>query len=351
MDEGDLFPSFDVDIEGMIELLKEKNYEKVLLQVPEGLKRGALSLAEHIERETRARVFVDAEISYGACDHAGTRARLLGIEAVLHLGHAEIPSMSSECSVPVHFFPTFMKIEMGPILRGLEEVLERSKDKRFGIATTVQHVGAMEILKDELKKRGRMGVVGGPGSREDLPGQVLGCSFHSPRSVSQEVDSYIYLGTGNFHPVGMVNAVKKPVWGIDPMTGAVTGYGEKDLEDFLRKRWAAISKAREWIEKEGRIGIVLGTKPGQKREALAGDILNTCLSKGCRTSMLVLDHVDPMKLRSLGVDVAVITACPRIAYDDISRYISENVVVVTYQEALIALGVEEWENYTFDEKW
>lgn len=67
--------------------------------------------------------------------------------------------------------------------------------------------------------------------------------------------------------------------------------------------------------------------------------------------MIVLDHVDPMRLRSLGVDVAVITACPRITYDDLFRYISENVVVVTSQEVLIALGIEKWEDYTFDEKW
>jgi len=244
-----------------------------------------------------------------------------------------------------------MKVDMGPVMAGLEEVLGRSDARRFGLAATVQHAGLLGSVKDELKKRGRTGVVGGPGVREDLAGQVLGCSFHSPRSVSEEADSFIYLGTGNFHPVGMVNAVRKPVWAIDPMTGAVTVFDEKDLDDFLRKRWAAITVARERIEKGGRIGIVLGTKPGQKREALAGEALKTCLSKGCRTSMIVLDHVDPMKLRSLGVDVAVITVCPRIAYDDISRYLSENVVVVTYQEVLIALGVEDWENYTFDEKW
>ena len=67
--------------------------------------------------------------------------------------------------------------------------------------------------------------------------------------------------------------------------------------------------------------------------------------------MIVMDGIDPMKLRSLGMELAVITACPRIVYDDSPRYMAENVLLLTAGELMIALGLEKWENYSFDEDW
>jgi 2-(3-amino-3-carboxypropyl)histidine synthase len=87
------------------------------------------------------------------------------------------------------------------------------------------------------------------------------------------------------------------------------------------------------------------------RRTLADELREACDEEGLNCSVVVMDHIDPMKLRSLGIDVGVVTACPRIAYDDISRYIEENVVLLTYNELLIAIGKEKFEDYTFDEKW
>jgi 2-(3-amino-3-carboxypropyl)histidine synthase len=351
MDIGALFPSFDVDITGIIKAVKENNYSNVLLQVPEGLKPGAVELASLLEKETGAQVFVDGELCYGACDHAGSRANLIDMDAVIHLGHADIPSMKNQYSVPIHFFPTSMKIDMGPLFKGLDEVLSKIESDRIGLATTVQHLRLLRSVKEELKKQGKIGVVGAPGNREEYEGQVLGCSFQSPRSIKEEVGAFLYIGTGRFHPIGMVNAVKKPVFAVDPMTGAVSEYGQKDLDDFLRKRWGAVSASKEKFDRGARVGIILGTKPGQMRWALAGKLRENCDEEGLNCSIVVMDHLEPMKLRSLGIDIAVVTACPRIAYDDISRYIAENVVVLTYNELLIAIGKEKWEDYSFDEKW
>ncbi|MEA3559400.1 MAG: diphthamide biosynthesis enzyme Dph2 [Candidatus Thermoplasmatota archaeon] len=346
-----IFPSFDLEIDGILKVITSSRYQIILLQVPEGMKRGAIELAEHIERETEARVLIDGELCYGACDHAGTRAKLLGLDAVIHLGHSDIPSMKSECSVPVHFFPTSMKIDTELLLKGLQDVLRRIVGKRFGLTTTVQHLGLLDTVKEELNKHGKVGVVGAPGKREEFEGQVLGCSFQSPRTISDDVDAFIYIGTGRFHPIGMVNAVKKPVWTVDPMTGDITKYTKRDLDNFLRKRWGAISSSKEKIDAGARIGIILGTKPGQMRKKLAEDALRACDQGGADCSMIVMDHIDPMKLRSIGIEIAVITACPRIAYDDISRYTAEKVIVITSNELMIALGREEWDDYSFDEDW
>jgi 2-(3-amino-3-carboxypropyl)histidine synthase len=135
------------------------------------------------------------------------------------------------------------------------------------------------------------------------------------------------------------------------MNGEVNHFGQDDLDRFLRKRWAAIASAKTSIEKGHYVGIVVGAKPGQMRMGLAERMLDECRQEEISSRIVVMDHVDPMKLRALGIAVAVITACPRIAYDDISRYQQEGVVVITANELMIAIGKEEWENYRFDEDW
>ncbi|MFW3146352.1 MAG: diphthamide biosynthesis enzyme Dph2 [Thermoplasmatota archaeon] len=345
------FPSFAVDIDGIVELIKGRGYERILLQVPEGLKRGALELSRRIERETKAKAFIDGEHCYGACDHSGTRAKLLGLDAVVHLGHADIPHMESECSTPVHYFITPMKLNTAPLIKGLERIVGEAGVNAFGIASTVQHLELLGPAGQYLESIGRTFLIGGAGRREEYPGQVLGCSFRSPRRISDEVEAFIYIGTGRFHPIGMVSAVKKPVWAVDPMTGDVTIYGQNDLDIFLRRRFGAITKAKESIEKGGVIGIVVGTKPGQMRKELSEKALRACEGGGATASLIVMDHIEPMKLRSLGIEVAVITACPRIAYDDSPRFLEEGIVVLTVNELMIALGNDEWESYVFDEEW
>jgi 2-(3-amino-3-carboxypropyl)histidine synthase len=59
-----------------------------------------------------------------------------------------------------------------------------------------------------------------------------------------------------------------------------------------------------------------------------------------------MDKFDPEKLRSLGFDAYVSTACPRIAIDDFAAY---DKPLLTPQELEIVLGVRNWPDYVFDQ--
>jgi 2-(3-amino-3-carboxypropyl)histidine synthase len=63
-------------------------------------------------------------------------------------------------------------------------------------------------------------------------------------------------------------------------------------------------------------------------------------------ALILMDKFDPEKLRSLGFDAYVSTACPRIAIDDVAVY---DKPLLTPQELEIVLGVRKWENYSFDQ--
>ncbi len=155
------------------------------------------------------------------------------------------------------------------------------------------------------------------------------------------MDLYLYIGGGDFHPLGVAIATGKPVIAADPRLGEVRDMAEK-ADRVLRQRHAAITLASE----AQRFGIVASTKIGQDRRTLAASLKRACEDAGREAVLFVTDAVAPEALDAFDVDVWVNTACPRLATDD---YLKWSKPMVTPQELLIALGSRTWEDYRMDE--
>lgn len=351
MVDQNIYPSYNIPVDEIISLIRDRNYRTLMLQVPEGLKRGSIELAGIVEERTGSVVWIDGEPCYGACDHAGEKAAVLDLDCVIHLGHSDIPSMDMSHSIPVHFFPIRMKEDPDKMLKGIGGLLDGMKIRSIGLATTVQHLHLLESAVGFIESRGIDVNVGQPGGREQESGQVLGCSFHTAREVMDQVEGFIFIGTGRFHALGLYLSVRKPVWMVDPTGGTVSMIEQDELDLFLKKRFAAITMARDLLSDGERTGIVLGYKPGQRRLDLAVSLRDVLKERGMGSSLVTMEHLDPMKLRSLGFRMICSTACPRIAVDDSPRYLQEGVTLLTPQELRIALDIDEWENYRLDEEW
>ena len=172
------------------------------------------------------------------------------------------------------------------------------------------------------------------------PGQVLGCNCSSAIAVQDEVDCYLFLGEGDFHPLAATFGVKKHVIILNPVTGEI-----RDLDDkrdrILRRRFAAICAA----DKAERFLVIVCGKVGQCRMAAADDIEEKLRAAGKEVYRLVTDEVSPAALIHYRVDAYVNTACPRIAMDDSVRY---DHPMLTIPETEIVLGLRTWDDYVFD---
>lgn len=78
---------YDVDFERIVQKIREKGYKRVIIQLPAGLKRHALEIADLIEKESGAEVFIWGGSNYGACDIPRGFERFR-IEMLIHFGHA-----------------------------------------------------------------------------------------------------------------------------------------------------------------------------------------------------------------------------------------------------------------------
>jgi 2-(3-amino-3-carboxypropyl)histidine synthase len=324
---------FEVDLASAISEIRRLKARVVALQVPEGLKKRAYQIAEDIENKSEAEVVVVAEPCFGACDIPSSLFDI--VDAVVNVGHSTMPSL--KFSKPVIFVPARSKITIGDQLKKAVGMLQEP----VGVLSTAQHLQELDSTIENLESMGIKVKVAEGDSRISHAGEVLGCNYTAATAVVKDVNSYLLIGSGTFHALGIHLATGKKVVVLDPNLEEPREI-DQVKDKILRQRHAVIEKA----ERARSFGIIIGEKIGQRRLRRARELRKLLRWKKKDAALIIMDKFDPDKLRSLGFDAYVSTACPRIAIDDVAMY---DRPLLTPQELEIVLGVRKWENYAFDQ--
>jgi len=184
-------------------------------------------------------------------------------------------------------------------------------------------------------------MIGKGGRRVPEPGLLLGCDYSSARAISDEVASFLLLGGGRFHAIGLKLSTGKPVVILDPERSTAIAE-DLDVDAFKRKRHSIIQA----MSKAKSIGILVSSKPGQERMPMAKRLLSSIIDSGREGHIVILNEISHDALLNLGLDAYISTACPRIALDDSDSY---GVALGTPIELMIALSKVKWEDYAIDE--
>jgi len=324
---------FDVDLTSAISEIKRLKARVVALQVPEGLKKRAYQLAEDIENKAGVEVLVVAEPCFGACDVPNSLFDM--VDAIVNIGHSPIPYLRP--TKPVIFVAARSRL---PITDQLKKAIGLLQEP-VGVLATSPYLQDMDEVLEGLENVGMKAKVGEGDSRIAHPGEVLGCNFTSATSIAKEVGSYLLIGSGTFHALGVHLATGKKVVVLDPNLEEPREV-DQVKDKVLRQRSAVIERAQN-----ARVfGIIVGEKSGQRRMRRAKELRKLLRWKKRDAALILMDKFDPEKLRTLGFDAYVSTACPRIAIDDFAMY---DKPLLTPQELEIVLGVRKWENYAFDQ--
>ena len=321
-----------MDLDKVIRKINSKNVRNVGLQFPEGLKMQAVTIAREIEEECDVNVIISGDPCFGACDVSDYKMKD-SVDLIVHFGHTPLPI---RYEVPTVFIEAFANID---VKKDFKKCLESLKDySRIALVTTTQHLHLLNEMKDFLEDNGKEVVLGS--SKSTRKGQVLGCNFSSIKNL--DADVFLFIGSGNFHPLGIYLFTKSPVYALDPYNNELremTDYADR----ILRIRFARITKARE----AKKWGIIVSSKEGQYRLELAKQIKKLLKDSGMEGFVIMVDNVNPdVLLPYFDLDAFVVTACPRIAIDDSQMYKKP---LITPQELEIVLNKREWANYQLDE--
>lgn len=314
----------------LIDVIRGRNSKTVGLQFPVGLRTKAVELAQEIEMKAGVTCLVSADPSFGACD-----VPEMPVDLIVHLGHAPMPHL--------RYNRVFFYDLPGPPLRSMQfvDAAEPLLPKRVGLLTTTQFRHWLPEIREHLEAKGHDVKIGEPDRRVAYAGQLLGCDYHTATVVEKDVDGYLYIGTGDFHPLGVAILVDKPVIIADPERG--TARDLKEVRDrVLRQRHAAIARARD----ASVFGIIVSKKIGQARMEMATELKALAEKHEKQASLFLMDLVAPELLEGYRVDAWVNTACPRIAIEDVLLYKQP---ILTPQEFEIVVGERPWDEYSFDE--
>ena len=328
-----------IDFKDAFDNIAKNKWKTIAIQIPEGLKGRIKSITEYIENETNAKVIVVADPCFGACDLVENKLNNTNIDGVLHIGHAQIPQIDSE-GIQTIFINAKSTIDIGKIV---EEAIPYLLGKNIGIVTTTQHVHEISSIKDILKKHKLNPMTSRGDSRIFYEGQILGCNFSAGTTISDKVDSFLFVGSGTFHPIGLSLITKKPVVAADPFTGKILREELEKLKDrILRQRFGAIELAKQ----AELFGILMSSKIGQQRIEMANHLNKLIESEGKSSIMIVADLFSASFFEGFReIDCFVSTACPRVAIDD---YLQYKKPIITPIELEIVLNKRKWEDYILD---
>ena len=103
------------------------------------------------------------------------------------------------------FIEAKSKAEIMPAVKKAVKLLP----KNIGLVTTIQHKHLMDKAKDFLVKKGFNVFTGGT---------VLGCNASNAAKIKGKVDAFLYIGSGEFHPIEVALETGKKIIVANPLS-------------------------------------------------------------------------------------------------------------------------------------
>jgi 2-(3-amino-3-carboxypropyl)histidine synthase len=331
---------YNINLEKAIKLIKKKEYKIIGIQIPDGLKGYILKIVEYLETKISSKILIISDPCFGACDIANYELKNLGLEFIIHIGHMPLLK-NEEILIPTIFINAHSILNIKNVVKKSIPLLE---GKTIGVVTTAQHIENIENVLEILKDNNLNPIISKGDNRIFCDGQILGCNLSSGMKIKKDVDSYLFIGSGNFHPIGLLICSKKPVIAADPYTNSIKKEELYKLRDkILKQRYGLIASSLN----SKKFGIIIGIKRGQQRMELANKIKKMIDSSKKKSFFIAIDVFSSSSMHGFrDIDCLVSTSCPRIAIDDFIQY---KIPILTPIELEIVLGLRKWEDYVFDQ--
>jgi 2-(3-amino-3-carboxypropyl)histidine synthase len=319
--------TLDFEKEKLIEELKKRKPKRVLVQLAEGIKKHAPEISNWIEN-LGIEVIFSGETCWGGCSIAVQEAEALGVDLIVHFGHAQF----IESKFPILYIEVKDILDLKPLLN--KSLKELKNFKVIGLSYSIQHRHDLKNIINFYEKNKKKVILSKKLGYVAYEGHIVGCQYSGLKAIQEEVDAFVIIGN-QFHSMGAAIAVEKPVILIDVYNDKVRSM-KGIREKILKQRAFSIEKLKE----AENVGIIVEIKPGQKFGS-PKFLLEKFKQAGKKAVVITMNELTPDKLMNFyNIDAFVELACPRIALDDFFKYRKP---ILTYKEALIALGEKTWE--------
>lgn len=203
-----------------------------------------------------------------------------------------------------------------------QDTLDYLKEKGYlkvGLYSSVQFVGKLEEVKKQLKEAGIVFHTY-KADRTNVEGQLLGCdSFPDSLNLKREVDCFLYIGDGKFHPLALVygqKEEKKEIICNDPLQKKMFLVSQEDVSSILKRYKGSLVR----FLSSRNIGVIVTIKPGQ--EQLKPAFLLEKKYQDKKFYYFIDNNVSFDQLENYPfIEAWVNTSCPRVGLDDQEKFL------------------------------
>ena len=214
--------------------------------------------------------------------------------------------------------------------------LQGKEYKKVGLYASVQFVNQLDTVKKQLEEAGIEWKNSKP-DRTHVKGQLLGCdNYHNSLNLEEDIDCYLYVGDGKFHPLALVYGQKdskqmKEIIVNDPIGKQMYMMGLDEIVGILKKYKASLIK----FLASDVVGVLITIKPGQ--EQFRPSLLLEEKFPNKKFYYFIDNIVSFDQLENFNfIDVWVNTTCPRVGFDDQEKFVKG---VINLNDALAAEDV------------
>lgn len=182
--------------------------------------------------------------------------------------------------------------------------------EKVGLVTTVQFVDLLEEVKEYLEENGKKVFVGK--GNQPYSGQLLGCDPGSAEKIDCDIDCFLYIGDGRFHPTAVAYNLNKKVYCFDPKTNNFSKISTKEVNEYKKKKKVKLVK----FLSADSIGVIVSTKKGQQNFLKAKKLKRKLENEKKEVFLFVTETLNISELENFPfIKMWVNTACPRIEED------------------------------------
>ena len=308
--------------------IRKRDAKRILIQLPEGLKKEAFKIVDLIKRNCNVDIIVSGSSCWGGCEIAVEEAEKIKADLLIHFGHA--PFVKTD--FPVLYIELYSKLDAVNLL---DKNIDKLNIDKIGLIGSVQYVKQFENLRKYLESKGKKIVIPKKKGFAAYDGHVVGCEYNSLKTIEDEVDGFLMIGN-KFHSLGAaLMCVDKDVYLLNEQSNKLELMnGEKDK--IIRQRAIAIDK----VKSAKKIGIVVDKKIGQYNMNIAEKLKSDLEKLGKEVIVILVNEFSPGLMNFYNVDAFIDTACPRIAIEDYGRY---DKPIINSREANVVVGKRSWE--------
>lgn len=203
-----------------------------------------------------------------------------------------------------------------------DNYLKELPDK-IGLVTTIQFINSIDRVKKKLESM-KKEVFIGKGARCKYRGQILGCDVSAAEHFKQEAEGFLYIGSGEFHPVMIALKTNKKVFKFNPLTNEFSEVKKSEIEKINGR----LKGMRAKFYSSQTIGVLVSTKQGQQNLKIAEKLRKNYSDK--KFHVFAFDTLDFSQLENFpDVQFWINTACSRIVYDDA---IERGIAMINYED-------------------